>query len=167
MNSITPIPSRDSLRARIEAAEHRNATRTLADQASEAAAAATDYARANPLKVVAGALAVGLLIGIATRSGRKVAGRTVGVVSAAASGAAESAASGIKHVAVRGGSRMATLLGEAALAYAMTLINDIVAGARSSQEKIVDLGEGAGAAARKTSAKAADAVRKAARKVAG
>lgn len=165
MNSITPVPSRDSLRARIEAAERRNAERSLSDQAREVAAAANDYARANPLKVVAGALAVGLLIGLATRPGRKVAGRAVGAVSAAASGAAGNAASGIKDVAARGGSRIATLLGEAAMAYAMTLIDDLVAGARSSQEKIADLGEEAGAAARKTRAKAAGAVRKAAGKV--
>ena len=167
MNSITPIPSRDSLRARIEAAERRNAERTLADQAREAAAAAGEFARARPLTVVAGALAVGLLIGLATRPGRKVAGRAVGAVSAAASGAAGSAASGLRGVAARGGSRIAALLGEAALAYAMTLIDDIVAGAQAGQEKIADLGEEAGAAARKTRAKASDAVRKAARKVKG
>ena len=55
MTELTPISaadSRDALRARIEAAERRNADRTIADQAREAATAAVDYTRANPLTVI-------------------------------------------------------------------------------------------------------------------
>ena len=97
MNDPTPVLGRDSLRARIEAAERRNAERSLADQARAAAEKASDFARANPLTVIGGALAVGLVIGLATRPGRKVAGRAVGAVSAAASGVADSASASVKH----------------------------------------------------------------------
>ena len=84
------------LRAKIEASERRNAERTLADQAREAAEAATEYTRAHPLTVIGGAVAIGLLVGLATRPGRRVATRAAGAVGAAASGAAASAASGVK-----------------------------------------------------------------------
>jgi DUF883 C-terminal glycine zipper region len=147
MNNPTPISGRDSLRARIEAAERRNATRSLADQAQAAAEKATDYARAHPLTVIGGALAVGLVIGLATRPGRKVAGRAVGAVGAAASGVADSAASGVKGLAARGGSRIATLLGEAAMAYAVKLLDEILADADAGQDKLAELGKKASGAA--------------------
>jgi hypothetical protein len=172
MNDPTPISGRDSLRARIEAAERRNAERSLADQARAAAEKATDYARANPLTVLGGALAVGLVIGLATRPGRKVAGRAVGAVGAAASGVADSATSSVRGLAARGGSRIATLLGEAAMAYAVKLLDEILADADAGQAKLSELGKKATSAAdtvieagRKSGRKAAGTVRSAAAKV--
>jgi len=162
---------RDALRARIEAAERRNAERTLADQARAAAGAATDYARAHPLAVIGGALALGLLIGLATRPGRRVASRAVGAVGAAASGAASSATSGVKGLTGGTRSRLGALVSEAVLAYGMKLVDDVLEAARSGRERIEDMGDEAEAAARKARREAshalgtaADTTRHAARK---
>jgi ElaB/YqjD/DUF883 family membrane-anchored ribosome-binding protein len=177
MNDLSGTP-RDTLRARIEAAERRNAERTLADQAREAAAAATDYARAHPLAVVGGALALGLVIGLATRPGRKVAARAAGAVGAAASGAASSASSGVKGLAARGGSKLGALIGNALMAYAMQVIEEVLDGTRTGQERLGDLSDAAGDKARtvtdtarkavsETTRKAASAARRVARKSKG
>jgi hypothetical protein len=165
MTDLSPRPAndqRDALRARIEAAERRNAERSLADQARAAADSAIDYTRANPLTVIGGALAVGLLIGLLTRPGRRVAGRALHGAGGAISGAASSASSGVKSVAARGGSRLGTMLGEAAVAYVMTLIDDAVEAARTGKERAENLGEAAGAQARRISAEAGDAASSAA-----
>ncbi|PKP96580.1 MAG: hypothetical protein CVT76_06480 [Alphaproteobacteria bacterium HGW-Alphaproteobacteria-15] len=129
---------RDSLRARIEAAERRNAERSLADNARAAATAAADYTRAHPLAVIGGALAIGLAIGLLTRPGRRVV-----------SNAAASATSGIKTMTARGGSQIGTLLGKAAVGYIMALIDDAVQTARAGQERAGELGDAASAQARK------------------
>lgn len=149
---------RDSLRAKIEAAERRNADRTLADSAREAAKAAADYTRAHPLTVIGGALAVGLAIGLLTRPGRRVARQVVSSASGAVSGAAASATSGVKGVAARGSSRIGLMLGEAAIAYIMTLVDDALETARTGQERAEEFGGAAGAQARKLRASAGDAV---------
>lgn len=149
---------RDSLRARIEAAERRNADRSLADSAREAAKAVADYTRAHPLTVIGGALAVGLAIGLLTRPGRRVARQVVSSASGAVSGAAASATSGVKGVAARGGSRIGLMLGEAAIAYIMTLLDDTLETARTGQEKAGEFSGAAGAQARKLRASAGDAV---------
>ena len=160
MTDTLPRPAndqRDALRARIEAAERRNAERSLADQARAAADSAIDYTRANPLTVIGGAIAFGLVIGLLTRPGRRVAGRALHGAGGAISGAATSASSGVKSVAARGGSRLGTMLGEAAVAYVMTLIDDAVEAARAGKERAGDLGEAAGAQARRLSAEAENA----------
>ncbi len=137
---------RDSLRARIEAAERRNAERSLADNARAAATAAADYTRAHPLAVIGGALAVGLAIGLLTRPGRRMV-----------SSAATSATSGIKTIAARGGSQIGTLLGEAAIGYIMALVDDAMQTARTGQERIGELGDAASAQARNLKSGAAQA----------
>lgn len=154
---VASADGRDGLRARIEAAERRNAERSLANQARAAADAAVDYTRANPLKVIGGAVAVGLVIGLLTRPGRQVAGKALHGAGEAISGATASAGAGVKSMAARGGSRLGRLLGEAALTYAMTLIDDAIENARNAQERAGDIGENAGAQARKLSASASDA----------
>jgi hypothetical protein len=154
----TPADSqRDVLRVRIEAAERRNAEKTLADQARAAADAAIDFTRANPLTVIGGAVAFGLVIGLLTRPGRRVAGRAIHSAGDAISGAASSASSGVKSITARGGSRLGQLIGEAAVAYAMTVIDDVLEAARESKERAEDLGEAAGTQAKKLSASASDA----------
>ncbi|WDA40586.1 hypothetical protein [Erythrobacter sp. BLCC-B19] len=157
MTDLTPVPPRDALRARIEAAERRNAERSLADQARAAADAAIDYTRANPLTVVGGAIAAGLVIGLLTRPGRRVAGKALHSAGDAISGTASRTSSSVKGLAARGGSKLGTLLSEAAVAYALTLIDEVVEGARTAQERAGDLGSSAGAQAKKLSADAADA----------
>jgi hypothetical protein len=148
MNDLATI-QRDALRARIEAAERRNAERSLADQARAAAAAAGDYTRAHPLTVIGGALAAGLLIGLATRPGRRVAARAASAVGAAASGAAGRAASGARSLAARGGARLAALIGEAILAYALDLLEEALAGKRAGPERSAAAADAAGPRARK------------------
>ncbi len=172
MNSHS-TDTRDALRARIEAAERRNAERTLADQARDAATAAVDYTRANPLTVIGGAIAAGLVIGLLTRPGRRVASRAVHSAGDAISGAAASASSGAKGLAVRGGSRIGQLLGEALMAYVMTVIDEVLDTARAGQEAAEDLSGAASAKAKQISgqlsgktADAADTTRALARKTA-
>lgn len=165
MNDLSG-PMRDSLRARIEAAERRNAERNLADQAREAAAAATDYARAHPLAVVGGALALGLVIGLATRPGRKAAARAAEAVGAAASGAASNASSGVRDIAARGGSKLGALIGNALMAYAMQVIEEVLDGTRAGQEKLGDLSDTAGEKARTVTDTARKAVSETTRKAA-
>lgn len=155
MTDQSPIPAatpRDSLRARIEAAERRNAERSLADNAREAAQAAADYTRANPLTVIGGALAVGLAIGLLTRPGRQVARRVASSAGGAVSGAAASAASGVKGVAARGGSRVGEMLSQAAVTYLISLIDEAMDSARAGQGRAADLGDAAGEQARKLKA---------------
>lgn len=151
----SPSPAddkRDSLRARIEAAERRNADRTLADNAREAAQAAADYTRANPLIVIGGAVAVGLAIGLLTRPGRQMARRVTSSATGAVSGAASKTASGVKGVAVSGGSRLGRMLGDAAVAYVLTLIDEVLDSARAGQDRAADLGDAAETQARKLKA---------------
>lgn len=160
MTDTAPRPAetqRDSLRARIEAAERRNAERSLADQAREAASAAAEYTRAHPLTVIGGAVTLGLVIGLLTRPGRRVAGRALHGAGDAIAGAASSASSGVKGIAARGGSKIGTLLGDAALAYVMTVIDDMAEAARTGQERAGELGEAAEAQARRLRAEAAEA----------
>lgn len=156
--------ARDSLRARIEAAEHRNAERTLADNARAAVTAATDYTRAHPLTVIGGALAAGLAIGLLTRPGRRIARRVVGSASDAVSGAATNASAGVKTITTRGGLRLGALLGEAAVSYIRTLIDDTIETARAGQEQAGELGDNASAQARKLKDGAAENSRTLARK---
>ncbi len=156
----SPIDQRDALRARIEAAERRNADRTLGDQARAAADAAIEYTRANPLTVIGGAVAAGLVLGLLTRPGRRVAGKALGSAGEAISGAAVSATSGVKSATARGGSRLGTMIGEAAIAYAMSVIDNVVEAAREGKLGPDSLGETASDAARS----AVDSTRARARK---
>lgn len=160
MTETSRVPdsaTRDVLRARIDAAERRNAERSIADQARDAASAAVDYTRANPLTVIGGALAVGLVIGLLTRPGRRVAGRALHGTADAISGAASGATSGAKKLATRGGSRFGALIGEAALAYIMTVVDEVLENAREGKERAGELSEATEARARKLSAQASQA----------
>lgn len=149
--------SRDSLRARIEAAERRNAERTIGDQAREAASAAVDYTRAHPLTVIGGALAAGLIIGLLTRPGRQVASRAFHGTADKISGAASSARSRVDDLTSRRGSRLGKMIGETAVGYVMTMMDEVLETARATQDRAADLGNAAGSKARKLSAEASDA----------
>lgn len=160
MSEPTPLSTaekRDALRARIEASERRNAERNLADQARDAANAAIDYTRANPLTVIGGAVAFGLVLGLLTRPGRRVAGRALNGAGDAISGAASSASSGVKSLTSRGGSRLGKMIGEAAMAYALTIIDEVLDVAEEGKERAGEIGDAASAKARRIGASASDA----------
>ena len=84
---LTDAEKRDQLRARIEAAEERNESRSFADQAKDVAESAVDFAKKHPIATVAGAITVGLAIGAMTRRGRAL-GRRGGSLAAYAADAA-------------------------------------------------------------------------------
>ena len=150
---------RDALRTRIKASERRIAERTLAEQAAEAAQAATDYARAHPLQVVGGAIAVGVVIGLMTSPGRAVAHKaatgaasavgnaasgTANAVGNAASGAGKAATNAVKSR----GSVFIGLVTDALVAYGIKLIDQALDGAKNGQDRIEDIGDSAAAKAR-------------------
>ncbi|MEQ8412029.1 MAG: hypothetical protein RIC51_08650 [Erythrobacter sp.] len=144
------LDKRDELRAKIEASERRIAERSLADDARDAAVAARDYTRAHPLTVVAGAIGIGILIGLATPPGRRAAGRAA----SATAGAAGSAASAAGSAAKKGGEAVFTPLINALTAYILKLVEETLSAAEAGQDRIEDLSDSAEAAARKARRKA-------------
>lgn len=63
------------LSEKIEAGRKRLAEREIAQQAIEAAQAATGFVRKHPLATLAGAIGIGLAVGALTKSGRKLGKR--------------------------------------------------------------------------------------------
>lgn len=116
---------RDELRARIEAAEERNAERSFADYARDARDSATSFVKDHPFATVAGVAAIGLAIGAMTRPGRRY-GRQ----------------------AARRTSALATYASELGLAYAAGLLDTAGDAARVGRDKLEDLGDAAGDSAR-------------------
>lgn len=121
----TDAEKREALRGKIEAGEQRQAERSFADQAKDAADSALGYVRANPLKSVT-AVAVGaLVLGAMTRPGRRAgakAGRKAG--------------------------RFAGVATDAALAYGLSLLDSASSAASKGQDKLADLGDTVGDKAR-------------------
>ncbi|MEO1731553.1 MAG: hypothetical protein AAFR64_12545 [Pseudomonadota bacterium] len=144
----TAADQRDELRAKIEARERRIAERTLADEARDAAGAATEYVKAHPLTVVGGAIALGLAIGLMTKPGRRAAASAATGTASAVSGAATAAADSVGSAAKKRGSAIATLFADAAVAYGIKLIDDAMERARAGQDAMEDLGDAAAAKAR-------------------
>ena len=144
----TQIEKRDELRAKIEASERRIAERTMADQAKEAAGVATNFVKERPFTVLGGAIAAGLVIGLATKPGRRAARNaatgTVNAVNSAAKGTANVA----RNASVKQVSRFGTLLADAIVAYGIKLIDDAMDTARAGQDKLEDIGDSASAKAR-------------------
>ncbi|WP_324827485.1 hypothetical protein [Qipengyuania zhejiangensis] len=120
-SKLTDEQKRDQLRAKIEAGEQRNADRTFADQAKEAADTAIDFTRKHPITVIGGAIAVGLAIGAMTRPGRKL-GRRGGV--------------------------LATLAAEAAMAYGARFLDGAGNAAQLAGDRLEDFGDTAATTAR-------------------
>ncbi len=145
---------RDELRAKIEASERRIAERTFADEARDAAGIATKYAKDNPLTVVGGAIAAGLLIGLMTRPGRRVVKNAATGTVAAVGGAASGTAKSVKTAAKTGGGAMSALFGDALVAYGVRIIDEVMDGARAGQDKLEDFGDAASASARKVAREA-------------
>lgn len=144
-NSVTP---RDELRAKIEASERRIAERTLGEQAQEVAGAATEYVKKNPLTVLGGAIAVGLVIGALSAPGRRVARSAATGAADAVGTAASGAAKTVGNAAKSRGTAFGSLLADALVAYGVKLIDEALDGARTGQDKIEDIGDSATAKAR-------------------
>ncbi|QYJ05987.1 hypothetical protein [Qipengyuania flava] len=122
---LTDEQKREQLRARIEAGEQRNAERTFADQAKEAADSALEFTKKHPLTVVGGVVVVGLAIGAMTRPGRRV-GRTVG----------------------RRSSVLAALASDAIFAFGARAIDGMMDGAQAAGDRLEDFGDSAATTAR-------------------
>ncbi|MGB3470120.1 MAG: hypothetical protein WBA51_04790 [Erythrobacter sp.] len=148
--SATPpvVSQRDELRAKIEASERRIAQRTLADDARDAAGAATEYAKKNPLTVVGGAIAVGLIIGLMTKPGRRAAKSAATGAASAVGGAATGAAKTVSTAAKTRGSAFGAVVADGLVAYGIKVIDDALDRARAGKDKLEDLGDAAGAKAR-------------------
>ncbi len=148
----TDTAKRDELRVKIEASERRIAERTLAEQAQEAAKAATDYTRANPLKVIGGAVVVGIAIGLLTSPGRRVAttaaSSAANAVGDAATGAAKTVSNGAGKIVRSRANALWTLAADALVSYAIKLIDEALDGTRAGQDALEDIGDSASAKAR-------------------
>lgn len=120
----TDAEKREALRDKIAASEQRQAERSFADQAKDAADNALGYVRANPLKTVA-AVAVGaLVIGALTRPGRRAGAR-----------------------AGRKASEFASIASDAALAYGISLLDGASHAASKGQDRLADIGSAVGSKA--------------------
>lgn len=135
--TISPADKRDALRAKIEASERRNAERTISDQAKEAAGAATQYVKENPMTVLGGAIAVGLVIGLLTKPGREAATKAAKGTANAVGGAASGAARSVGSTAKTQGSKFGSLLADAMVAYGIKLIDNALDAAKIGKDKIV------------------------------
>ena len=117
----TDADKREALRAKINAGEERNAERSFADQAKDAADGALEFVKENPIKSIAAVAVAALMIGAVTRPGRR-AGRKAGTLAAVAT--------------------------DAALAYGLSLLDAASGAASKGQDRLADLGETVGDRAR-------------------
>ena len=163
-NDLSPVATsdtekRDQLRMKIEASERRVAERTVADQAKEAAQAAADYTRANPLTVIGGAVVIGIAIGLMTKPGRRVAATAASsaadkasdaasAAGNAASGAAKSVSNSVNKVAKNRMAALGVIISDALIDYGIKWIDELLGGARSGQDALEDIGDSAAAKAR-------------------
>ncbi len=139
---------RDELRAKIEASERRNAQRTLASDAREAASAAGDFIKKHPGVAIGGAVATGLAIGMMTKPGRRAAKKAAkGVATGVKKGA-----DGVKSASISGAKKRSgqimSLLGDAIVAYGIKAIDSALDTAQSGQDTIEDLSDAGTAKAR-------------------
>lgn len=113
----TDAQKRAALKDKIAEGEKRQAQRSFADQAKDAADSALGYVRANPLKTVAAVAVSALVIGALTRPGRKM-GKKVG----------------------RKTGKLAGVATDAAIAYGLSLLNGVSGAASKGQDKLADIG---------------------------
>jgi len=152
MSETPRATPRDELRAKIEASERRLAERTLADEARDATQAAGEYVKENPLKVIGGAVVLGIIIGAFTKPGRRAASNAASGATRIAKGAASGAVSGttktVTNAAKKRSAAFGTLLADAIVAYGIKLIDEALDGARAGQEALEDISDSAAAKAR-------------------
>ncbi len=146
-----PANDRDALRMKIEAAERRIEERSFVDQAREAAETGTEYVKANPLKAIGGAIAVGLVIGLLTPPGRRAARTAVIAVGGAAGQAGSAASDAVEdaaYTAKKKTSRFGSMISNALVAYGVRLIDEAMDTAQKGQDKLEDFGDSASDTAR-------------------
>ena len=112
---------RQALKAKIEAAETRNAERSIGDMARDATDTATNFVKEHPIASVAGVAAIGLMVGAMTKPGRN-AGRKAGKRAGA----------------------LATYASEIGIAYATGLFDAAGEAASTGKDKLEDLGDSIG-----------------------
>jgi hypothetical protein len=132
---MTLANKRDELRAKIEASERRLAERTVGDQAKEAASAATTFVKENPLAVLGGAIALGLIIGAMTKPGRAVAVKAAKGTASAVGGVTGGAVRTVGTAAKSQGSKFGTLVADAVVAYGIKMIDDALETSRLGKGK--------------------------------
>ncbi|MEP3051309.1 MAG: hypothetical protein ABJP48_09415 [Erythrobacter sp.] len=142
------MEKRDELRAKIDASERRNAQRSIAEEAREAASAAGEFIKKHPGAAIGGAVATGVAIGLMTKPGRRVAaGAAKGVASGVHKGAT-SARTGAVNGVKRQRDKVASLLGDAALAYGVKVIDNALNAARRGQDHAEDFADASAAKTR-------------------
>lgn len=141
--SVNTDGKRDALRAKIEAGERRIAERSLAKDAREAAQAAADYARAHPAQVVVGAVVVGVIIGLMTAPGRRVA--------------ADAAARVTGRKRRKRGSKLGKLFSQALVARVLQVIDELLESASEGRKRFDDIAGDALAGAKRLGHDAAEA----------
>jgi len=153
MSDTENSDKRDALRAKIEANERRIAQRSLADEARAGAQAASRYTKENPLTVIGGAIAVGLLIGLLTKPGRKAAASAATGAANAAKGAASSAIGGtantVGKAAKKRSAALGTMVADTLVTYGAALIDEALSSAKAGQEAAEDFSDSAVAAGRR------------------
>ena len=145
---MTEIAKRDELRAKIEASDRRIAERTLADSAREIAEDAGKFARAHPLTVIGGAIAAGLVIGLLTSPGRRLAQSTATGTAKAVSSTAQGASAAVSKAAKSRASALGNVLVDAAIAYGIKMIDEALDRARNGEDVLGEAGDTAKAKAR-------------------
>ncbi|TCD05135.1 hypothetical protein EYB45_06420 [Erythrobacteraceae bacterium CFH 75059] len=115
-DAATGDEKHEELKRRIAAGSQHHGD-TVAHHARDAASTLGNFAREHPVATVLGGLAVGLLIGSMTPAGRRVRRRAGGLASSAS---------------------------EAAIGFAMGLIDDAADAARHGKDALVDTGERVG-----------------------
>lgn len=127
---MSAAEKRNALKAKIEAAEMRNAMRTASQSAQDAAEMATDFVKRHPFATITGVAVLGLAIGAMTKPGRE-AGKKAGA----------------------NAGQFANYASEIGLAYAAGLLaslGEVVSGGKDAIEDITDtVTDNAGAIKRK------------------
>ncbi|MFL0356699.1 hypothetical protein ACI5KX_09480 [Erythrobacter sp. GH1-10] len=145
---IPASEKRDELRAKIEASERRIAERTFADQAKEVADSAAKFTKDNPLTVIGGAVAIGLLLGLATPPGRRLARSAASGTANAVGSAAKGTADIARNASMKQVNRFGSLISDAVIAYGIKLIDQAMDTARAGKDKAEDLSDSASSKAR-------------------
>lgn len=134
---MATIDKRAELKSKIEAAEQRNAERSIADRARDAADGATSFVKEHPIATVAGGLAFGAIIaslipGPGKRMRKKASAR---------------------------GALIAGALADLAIKYGAEFLDSATSAARTGQSRLGDIGETIGDSAREASRSAGKGAR--------
>lgn len=123
---MSTTDKRAELKSKIEAAEQRNADRTLGDRAREAAEGATSFVKDHPFATIAGGVVLGALIAsIVPGPGKRM-----------------------RKKAGAKGALVAGTLADLAIKYGTEFLESATQAAKTGQDRLGDLGETIGETAR-------------------